>query len=127
MENQIVPIETNVMAPFSFEYIEKNLRKKTFGILSSVSPEGKPHSVGVVYGVAPPNSPFSLYILSRPVLKKSRNMIKNPNISFVVPFPHYLLRFVPPSCVQFQCIAEQIPIDDPSFQKFDCLTAKLKT
>jgi len=106
-------IETSVMAPFPFAYVEKQLRKKNFGILTSVTPEGRPHSVGVVYAVVPPELPFSLYLVSRPVLKKTRNILNNPNVSFVVPFPHYLLRLIPPSCVQFQGKAEIIPFDDP--------------
>ena len=105
-------IETNVTAPFSFAYVEKQLRKKNFGILSTISPQGRPHSVGVVYAVAPSEEPFSLYFISRPALKKARNIFNNPNVSFVVPFPHYLLRFIPPSCVQLQGKAEPIPIDD---------------
>lgn len=106
-------IETNVTAPFSFAYVEKQLRKKNFGILSTISPQGRPHSVGVVYAIAPSKQPFSLYLISRPVLKKARNISKNPNVSFVVPFPHHLLRFIPSPCIQFQGKAEPIPIDDP--------------
>ena len=106
-------IETSVMAPFPFAYVEKQLRKKSFGILTTVTPQGRPHSVGVVYAVAPPDLPFSLYLISRPVLKKARNIRNNPNVSFVVPFPHYLVRLIPPSCVQFQGKAEPIPFEDP--------------
>jgi hypothetical protein len=105
--------ETNVPAPFSFAYVEKQLRKKNFGILSTVTPQGRPHSVGVVYAVAPREQPFSLYLISRPVLKKVRNIRNNPNVSFVVPFPHYLIRLIPPSCIQFQGRAELIPFTDP--------------
>lgn len=106
--------ETNAPAPFSFAYVEKQLRKKNFGILGTVTPQGRPHSVGVVYSVAPREQPFSLYLISRPVLKKTRNISNNPNVSFVVPFPHYLLRLIPPSCVQFQGVAELISLDDPT-------------
>ena len=42
-------IETSLRAPFPFDYVEKQLRKKNFGILTTVTPEGRPHSVGVVY------------------------------------------------------------------------------
>jgi hypothetical protein len=37
----------------------------------------------------------------------------NLNVSFVVPFPHYLFRSVPPLCIQFQGTAELLSIDDP--------------
>lgn len=105
--------ETSLLAPFSFDYVEKQLRKKNFGILSTLTPEGRPHSVGVVYAVASPDQPFCLYLITRPVLKKARNIRDNPNVSFVVPFPHYLFRSIPPRCVQFQGKAEVLPIDDP--------------
>jgi Pyridoxamine 5'-phosphate oxidase len=112
-KNEHAIIETSLLAPFSFDYVEKQLRKKNFGILSTVTPEGRPHSVGVVYAVAPSDQPFCLYLITRPVLKKARNIHDNPNVSFVVPFPHYLFRSIPPRCIQFQGKVEALPIDDP--------------
>ena len=112
-------IEKSIEAPFSFEYIENQLRKKHFGILSTISLQNRPHSVGVVYAVSPftyndhRNLPFYLYLITRPVLKKARNIRNNPNVSFVVPFPHYLFRMLPHACIQFQGKAEFIPINDP--------------
>ena len=105
-------VEKSQPAPFGFEYIEHKLRSKTFGILSTVSKEGRPHSIGVVYAVSPPGRPFCIYLITRPVLKKARNIAQNPNVSFVVPFPQYLLRLLPQSCIQFQGSAKIIGIDD---------------
>ncbi len=102
-----------VKAPFSFAYVEKQLRRKKFGILSTVTPEGRAHSAGVAYGVSPLGSPFCLYLISRPSLKKARNIKTNPNVSFTVPFPHYFLRVVPPACIEFQGKAEILPIINP--------------
>ncbi len=101
------------LAPDSFSYLEEQLRKKNFGILSTITPQGKPHSVGVVYGIPPPEFPFCLYLITRPTLKKAKNIYKNPNVSFVVPFPHHFLSLIPPSCVQFQGTAEIFPSGDP--------------
>lgn len=105
-------VEKSQPAPFGFDFVERKLRSKTFGILSTVSQDGRPHSVGVVYGISPPGKPFCLYLITRPVLKKARNIAQNPNISFVVPFPHLVLRPLPQSCIQFQAKAEIIPIDN---------------
>ncbi|WXG42471.1 MAG: pyridoxamine 5'-phosphate oxidase family protein [Candidatus Freyarchaeum deiterrae] len=102
-----------MLAPFTFAYVEKQLRKKNFGILSTVTPQGRPHSVGVVYGIPSSELPFSLYLITRPTLRKAKNIKMNHNVSFVVPFPHYFLRFVPQSCVQFQGTAEILAADDP--------------
>ena len=45
----------------TFEYVEKKIRKKTFGILSTVSPKNRAHSTGILYGVSSPEVPFCLY------------------------------------------------------------------
>lgn len=106
-------MEASKDAPFTFAYVEKLLRGKNFGVLTTITPEGRPHSVGVVYAVSPPNQPFSIYLITRLLLKKARNIQNNPNVSFVVPFPHYLFRTVPPACIQFQGKAGLISIDNP--------------
>lgn len=106
-------IVTNVLAPFPFEYVKKLLRKKNFGIFTTVGSQGRPHSVGVVYSVSPIGQPFALYLITRSILKKARNLQNNPNVSFVVPYPSLLFRMIPPPCIQFQGKAEIIPIDDP--------------
>ena len=105
-------VETNEEAPFTFEYVENLLRKKNFGVLTTITPEAKPHSIGVVYSVSPSHQPFCIYLITRSALKKARNIRNNPNISFVVPFPHYLFRRMPSACIRFQGKAALIPIDD---------------
>lgn len=123
-------IENSVMAPFTFDYLENQLRKKSYGILGTVTPIGRPHSVGVVYGMPPREQPFCLYLITRPILRKARNIRSNPNVSFVVPFPHYFFRMLPPASVQFQGKAEFIPIDDPvatrAFQSSIVLNRSMK-
>lgn len=79
-------IESNEKAPFTFAYVEKLLRRKNFGVLTTVTPERKPHSVGVVYAVSSPGEPFCIYLITRLALKKARNISNNPNVSFVVPY-----------------------------------------
>ena len=112
----------NKKAPFPFEYVEKLLRTKNFGIFSTVTDTGQPHSVGVVYATSPPSAhSFSLYLLSRIKLKKVKNISNNPNVSFVVPFPHYIMRMIPPACIQFSGKAKLISFEDAiarrAFQK----------
>jgi hypothetical protein len=109
--------EHSQRAPFTFAYVENMLRKKNFGILSTMTTTGKLHSVGVVYATSPPSQPFSIYVVSRVVLKKVKNISNNPNVAFVVPFPHYFIRIIPPACIQFQGKAELIPFDDPIVTK----------
>ncbi len=101
----------------NFEFIENEIRKKTFGIISTIDQNSHSHSTGVVYGVAPSNSKFALYILTDRNYKKVRNIENNNSVSFVIPFPHHILRFVPASCVQFQGTAQIVPFNDSEAQE----------
>lgn len=99
--------------PLTFDRVVRELRQRDFGVLSTVTPEGRPHSVGVVYSVALPGRPFRLYVMTRRRLRKARNLVEKPNVSFVVPLTRRLLWFIPPPCVQFQGRAEVMDRDDP--------------
>jgi general stress protein 26 len=101
---------------FSFDFIDKEVRKKTFGVLSVVDAKGRPHSTGILYGVSPPNSKFALYILTGDGYAKVRHIRRNPNVSLVVTFPHYYIRFAPASYVMFRGMAELVPFDDSDGQ-----------
>ncbi len=97
---------------FTFTFIEKRIRKKTFGVLTTINQDGTPHTSGIAYGVSPPSSEFSLYFLTSKKYKKARNIAKKPNISLLIPFPHYYIRFAPAGTVTFTGKAEFRPIDD---------------
>lgn len=97
----------------TFARVVRELRRRDFGVLSTVTPEGRPHSVGVVYGVSRPGRPFQLYVMTRRRLRKARNVVENPSVSFVVPLTRRLLWFLPPPCIQFQGHAEVLDRDDP--------------
>ena len=96
----------------TFDRVERELRRRDFGVLSTVTPEGRPHSVGVVYGVSLPGRPFQLYVMTRRRLRKTRNVVENPSIALVVPLTRRLLWFLPPPCIQFQGRAEVLDRDD---------------
>ena len=86
----------------TFDRVVAALRGRDFGVLSTVTPGGRPHSVGVVYGVSLLGRPFQLCVMTRRSLRKARNVVENPNVSFVVPLTRRLLWFLPPACIQFQ-------------------------
>ncbi len=100
------------MKNVSFGQVEKELRGRTFGILGTISPDHRPHSTGVVYGVSTPLAPLAIYVTTRTSNKKVRNVRANPNVSFVVPLSRRLLTFIPPYCVQFQGTAEILEASD---------------
>ncbi len=97
----------------TFKYVENKIRQKTFGVLSTVSPKGRPHSTGILYGVSPPESKFALYAVTSKSYVKVRNIRSNPFISFLIPFPHYYIRFAPSLSVYFQGEAELVPLENP--------------
>ncbi|MFX1570138.1 MAG: pyridoxamine 5'-phosphate oxidase family protein [Promethearchaeota archaeon] len=110
-----------------FEFVDQEIRKKTFGILSTIDQNGKSHSTGIIYSVSSPEAKFTLYILTENNYKKVQNIKQNNSISFVIPFPHHLLRFVPSSCIQFQGTAEILPFTNKGAQNsFDCGSRILK-
>ena len=93
---------------FSFDLIEREVMKKTFGVLNTINDDGSPHTTGVLYGVSPQSSKFALYIVTSKKYKKIKNIQNNPQVSFTIIFPHHWLRFVPANTVTFNGIAEVI-------------------
>ncbi|MFW9928601.1 MAG: pyridoxamine 5'-phosphate oxidase family protein [Candidatus Thorarchaeota archaeon] len=94
------------------QFIEKKIRSKSFGVLSTVSPKGWAQSTGVLYGVSESSDPLNLYIITGRDYTKIKNIMKNQKVSFVITFPHYYFRFAPASTIQFQSIAEILPVKD---------------
>ncbi len=95
-----------------YPFVEAQLRKQTFGVLTTVSPVGHPQTTGILYGISPPGNPLRLYMLTEREFLKVRNIEKSPKVSFLVPYPHHYFRFVPASCISFQGIAEILPADN---------------
>src|SRR5450756_897372 len=91
-------------AGLTFEAILKELRRRSFAVLSTIDEQGRPHAVGVEYGVAPTGD--AIYVMTRKHLKKARNIAVNPHVAIVIPLTRRLLWFVPPPSIQFQGVAE---------------------
>lgn len=105
-----MPQETAVH--LNFEAVVRELRKRDFAVLSTVSEDGRPHSVGVNYGISLPGEPFAIYLMTRRHLKKARNIARNLNMSLVVPLTRRLLWFLPPPSINFQGRAEILDWED---------------
>jgi len=96
-----------------FSFVEAQLRRKTFGVLSTESPGGSLQATGILYGVSPPGSKLRLYLVTGRTYLKVRNISRNPEVAFLVPYPRHLLPFVPASCISLQGTAEILSLDDP--------------
>ncbi|MFX1283150.1 MAG: pyridoxamine 5'-phosphate oxidase family protein [Promethearchaeota archaeon] len=102
---------------FSFSFVEEMIRKKTFGILTTINKDGTPHTTGILYGVSQPSRKFVLYLLTSKKYQKARNLKRNPNVSFLIPFPHYFIRFAPSSTVTLTGKADFIAVDVPEIHE----------
>jgi nitroimidazol reductase NimA-like FMN-containing flavoprotein (pyridoxamine 5'-phosphate oxidase superfamily) len=109
--NNLRPAENRV-SRLSFERVEKELRKRSFGILSTVSKSGRAQSSGVVYGVSPASAPFAIYLITERYTVKVRNIATNPNVSFLVPLFRGVLSFVPPASIQLHGSAKILETND---------------
>ncbi|MFX0203757.1 MAG: hypothetical protein ACFFCW_47265, partial [Candidatus Hodarchaeota archaeon] len=78
--------------------------------------DGTPHTSGICYGASSPATPFVLYCLTSKRYKKARNIQQNPIISFLIPFPHYYLRFAPSGTITINGIAEFVPLENAEIQ-----------
>ena len=52
-----------------------------------------------------------MYLLTSKKYKKLRNIQNNPKISFIIPFPHHHLRFVPSGTITLNGIAKLVPLN----------------
>ena len=101
-----------------FVALEKTIRHRNYGVLGTVSSDGRPHSAGVLYAVSGNSESFFLSIVTDRRSKKARNISRNPNVSFTIPVPRRL-GFLPPNSIQFQGTAEILPLtDEPSLEAF---------
>ncbi|MFW9769692.1 MAG: pyridoxamine 5'-phosphate oxidase family protein [Candidatus Thorarchaeota archaeon] len=99
-----------------FDLVERKVRGKSFAVISTVDSKNRPHSTGVVFVMSPPEEELMLYVLTQSKSAKARNIKRNPNVSLVVTFPHYYLRFIPDSTVMFRGTADIVGIDDSGAQ-----------
>ncbi len=109
-------IRSESSRPLTFNEIEDQIRKRKFGIISTVDQKGRPHSTGILFGVSSPESPLAFYIVTQKTSAKVRYIKNNPNVSLLVPFPHYYLRFVPDSTVMFRGTADFVSLNNEDVQ-----------
>lgn len=88
------------------ELVLRLLRTRDFSVLSTIGEDGKPHSVGVNYGVSRPGRAVAIYVMTRRHLRKARNIARNPSVSMLFPLTRRLLWFLPPPTIQLHGRAE---------------------
>ena len=78
-----------------FELVERTLRRETFGTLSTVTENGRPHATARGLCGLPRDEPLILYVTTRTTTRKVRNIRAHPDVAFVVPVSRRLLPVFP--------------------------------
>ena len=97
----------------TLELVLAELRKQHFAVLSTADEDGTPHSAGVNYGVSEAGGRIALYVMTRRHLRKTRNIVRNPKVSLVIPATRRFLTFLPPATIQVHGRAEILDWTDP--------------
>ncbi|MHB8566884.1 MAG: pyridoxamine 5'-phosphate oxidase family protein [Nitrososphaerales archaeon] len=105
----------------TWKTVQDEIKRKSYGILSTCGKDGAPHSVGVMYATMAAD-PFSLYVVTERKSRKARNIASNKNVIFAIPVPRRLW-FIPPSSIQFQVIASIVPFTENVTKAFSASLA----
>lgn len=91
--------------------VTRTLQKHSYCVISTVSPKGNPHAVGVLYAYVD----GALYIATGDSTRKAKNVWSNPNAAVCVPVRKYPVG--PPFAVNFQGRAEVLARDEPEIAR----------
>jgi hypothetical protein len=80
--------------------VARAIRRRSFGILSTVSAAGRPHAAGVVYDAVDHPDGLRLYVNTFRDSRKARNVAANGPVAFVIPVRRVPVG--PPFSIQFQ-------------------------
>jgi hypothetical protein len=86
--------------------VRRAVVKRSFATLATVSPAGRPHVAGVLYELVG----GQLYVSMHRASRKARNVAADPHVAVCIPVRRVPVG--PPSSIQFQAVAEILPIDD---------------
>ena len=90
------------------DQVAKTVAKRSFCMLATTSPGGRPHVAGVLYQAIG----LTLYVNMSRDSWKARNVADNPYVAVSIPIRRLPLGG-PPSTVQFQGRADILAFDDP--------------
>jgi general stress protein 26 len=92
----------------ALEQVARAVGRRSFCMLATASPSGRPHVSGVLYQAIG----TTLYVNMSRDSRKARNIADNPHVAVSIPIRRLPLGG-PPSTVQFQGRAEILGFDDP--------------
>lgn len=89
------------------DLVLRALAHRSYAVLATVSPAGRPHAAGVAYVTVG----STLYLSTERGSRKGRNLEANPYVGVTVPVRR--LPLGPPATIHFQGRAEVLAVDDP--------------
>lgn len=91
--------------------VTKQIQKRSFATLATVSPAGRPHVAGVVYDTVD----SALWLHTMRSSRKARNIDASGHVAVCIPFRP--LPMGPPYTIQFQTTARIVAMDDPEVRR----------
>ncbi len=89
--------------------IRRQIAKRSFAMLSTVSPAGVPHAAGVLYELVDD----ALYVNTLRTSRKARNVAGSQRVAVAIPVRRMPVG-APPSAIHFQSRASLVAVDDPT-------------
>lgn len=106
---------TTAAAPTTLEVppalVLRTLARRSYAVLATVSPAGRPHATGIAYAAVGRHLYASILRGSR----KGRNVAADPHVAVTVPVRR--LPVGPPATIHFQGTAELLAVDDPEVRR----------
>ncbi len=89
------------------EVVRRALARRSYAVLATVSPAGRPHAAGVLYAAVGDD----LWLSTETTGRKGRNLLSRPHVAVTVPVRR--LPVGPPATIHFQGRAEVFGADAP--------------
>lgn len=89
------------------DLVRRAIGRRSFAVLATTSPAGRPHAAGVLYATAGGR----LYVSTDRTSRKGRNLVAAPHVGVTIPVRR--LPIGPPATIHFQARAEVLPVDHP--------------
>lgn len=91
--------------------VRRALARRSYAVLATVSPAGRPHAAGVLYTMVGDD----LWLSTETTGRKGRNLLSGPHVGVTVPVRR--LPVGPPATIHFQGRAEVLGPDDPEVRR----------
>lgn len=89
------------------DLVRRALARRSYAVLATVSPAGRPHAAGVLYTMVGDD----LWLSTETTSRKGRNLLASPHVGVTVPVRR--LPIGPPATIHLQGRATVLAVDDP--------------